>query len=278
MFLPILVLALTSCSFSGEQGQSSLIPKNSVVVTTSPSIAIAPCQTLRIDSFTAVNSFTAGGKTYKLLGVDPEKIADQKEEKELYAFLKQKGFCIKEDPAFAGRDLVYLFTSENGLINGEVVRRGLATAGKTGDYIYKEYLANLEKEAQANKAGIWKDEKRVAAAQAQGGKIAEDSSSFPLVFPQDAALHAGETVTLRMTIGSTGQGPAAFYLNSEKDYTSEANVPALIALPATTAVKGLVARAPSLVGKSVDITGRIEVKSGKAQIIIAKEGDLIINE
>ena len=271
---PALMLLLSGC-VNGEQAQSSLVPKNSVVVTTSPAVAIAPCQPISIEAFTSVNSFTAAGKTYKLLGVDPEKMTDTKAEKDLYAFLKQKGFCMKEDPAFTGRNLVYLFTSENGLINGDIVRRGLATASKTGDYIYKEYLQNLEKEAQTNKEGIWKDEKRLASAKEQGNKPAEDTSAFPLVFPQDAAQHAGETVTLRMTIGSTGQGPNAFYLNSEKDYTNEANVPALVKLPASEETKALVARAPSLVGKSVDVTGRIEVLGGRAQMVVAKDSDVL---
>lgn len=276
LVLPLLTLFFTGCS--SDQGQSSLAPKNSVVVTTSPSIAIAPCQPVRIDEFTSVNSFTAGGKTYKLLGVEPEKITDTKQEKDLYAFLKQKGFCTKEDPSFTGRDLVYLFTSENGLINGEVIRRGLATAGRTGDYIYKEYLANLEKEAQSNKVGIWSDPARLAAAQKQGNGVAEDSSSYPLVFAQDAAQHAGETVTLRMTVGSIGNSPTALYLNSEKDYTSEANVPAIVKLPATDVTKSLVPKAASLVGKNVDITGRVEVLSGRAQLIIAKDTDVALQD
>lgn len=222
-----------------------------------------------------MNSFTAAGKTYHLLGVDTSKGALEKDMKDMATSLKQRGFCIKEDPAFTGRNLVYLFSAENGLLNGDVIRHGLATAGNTGDYIYKEYFKNLEKEAQANKDGIWKDAKTLAAAQAQGNKVAEDTSSYALVFPQDAAQHAGETVTLRMTIGSTGQNDTTLYLNSEKDYTSEANVPAIISLPAKADLKDLVSRAPALVGKSVDITGKVEVQNGRAQIVISKASDIL---
>lgn len=274
----LLLLPLLTGCMSGESGESSLIPKSSVVVTTSPSIAIAPCQNVKIDTVPTVNSFTAAGKTYHLLGVDVAKEATDKDVKDMETSLKQRGFCIKEDPAFTGRDLVYLFSAENGLLNGDVIRRGLATAGNTGDYIYKEYFKNLEKEAQANKDGVWKDEKKLAAALAQGNTVAEDTSSYALVFPQDAAQHAGETVTLRMTIGSTGQNATTLYLNSEKDYTSEANVPAVISLPAKTDLKDLVNRAPSLVGKSVDITGRIDVLNGRAQIVVAKNSDVTIKE
>lgn len=272
LLLPLASLLLTGC-FSGEQGQSSLVPRNSVVVTTSPAVAIAPCQPVRIDAFTAANSFTSGGKTYNLLGIATEDITSE-EEKDLFAYLQQKGFCIKEDPAFAGRDLVYLFTSENGLINGDIIRRGLGTVSQTGDYIYKEYLLNLQEEAQANGLGIWKDADRVAQAQAQDNTPQEDTSSYQLIFPQDAGQYDGETVTLRMTVGSIGRSESAIYINSEADYTSEANVPALIQLPTTAATASLEALADTLQGKSVDITGQIDVTNGRAQILLKSAQDL----
>lgn len=272
-------LLLTSC-FSGPQGQSSLIPKNSVVVTTSPSIAIAPCQTLSIDAFTAPDTFSSGKKPYTLLGVRPESTGDTKQEQDLYTFLKQKGFCTKQDPSIDDERSVYLFTSENGLINGEVIRRGLATADRNGDYIYKEYLINLEKEAQANAVGIWKDPARVAAAKnaPQDSRVAEDSSSYVLIFPQDAAQHHGDTVTLRMTVGSTGKSNTALYLNSEADYTSEANVAVLLASPTSAEGRALEKRMNTLEGKTVDATGRITVTSGRAQMQISRDADVIVNE
>jgi len=246
-----------------------------VVVTTSPSIAIAPCETVRVDRFTATNTFESAGKTYTLLGVEAQTMASDKEREDFFAFLKQKAFCIKEDPAFRGRNLVYLFTSENGLMNGEVLRRGLGQATRAGDYIYKEYLINLEEEAQTNKLGIWSNPERLAAAK-KNPPLAEDSSSFPLVFPDAAAQHAGETVTMRFRVGSIGKTAEALYLNSEEDYTSEANVPVVVTLPASKETEPLVTRAESLRGATVDATGKVEMVGGRAQVAVTKNDDLQI--
>jgi len=272
----LVTVILTSCSI-GENGQSSLIPKNSVVVTTSPSIAIAPCSSIRVDKFLTTNSFASEGKTYTLLGVNAEPIANEKEKEDFFAFLKQKGFCIKEDPSYRDQNLVYLFTSENGLINGEVLRRGLGTAVTKGDFIYKEYLQNLEEEARANKAGIWSNPDRLAAAPAKPS-IAEDSSSYPLVFPESAAQHAGETITLRLRVGSIGESTSALYLNSEKDYTSEANVPVVISFPATAETKALTTRAKGLEGKTIDATGTVQVLGGRAQVLVTEDANLTVME
>lgn len=180
----------------------------------------------------------------------------------------KKIFCLKADPAVEDKTTVYAFSPENTLINSELLRNGLAGAKKDVSFIYKEYFASLSEEAKTNKLGIY------AAAPVQprdDSKIVERDvvKTYPEITPDQAKVRVGQMVTIKMPVGSVGEGATAVYFNSEKDYTSPSNVAGIILLPAKNSIlDNLVHTSKNYEGRTIKLTGKVTMTDGKPQILI----------
>lgn len=295
------LLTLVVMSSCGSELQSNLtgdqvIPKKSLQVTSSPAVSVSSCKPVVITSFKNVRDFMVGPVSYSLLGVE---FFDSRPVPPAYiASLQKDAFCIKEDPGVDDGQFVYLMNADNELLNGKIIQDGFAKATKDIDYVYKSYFQNLQQEADTNNAGYWNPDfkvERTTPATNQNTEVlvtidgitdlsnltekpaeapkseTEPTKAYSVILPQQAKSNVGATVVLRMKVNSIGQGKNVFYMNSDKDYKSTANVTGVIALPAKDlTLQDVVKADKNLVGKYVEMTGTIRNIDGKVQLIVTE--------
>lgn len=264
-----LTAVLSGCGSSSNQDlQASLMPKSSIGVSSKPAESLGSCTPVTEVSFVSPSKIKTKDGEFTLLGLyDTEefnsKQAALKPKLDEYA---KKIFCLKQDPAVEDKALVYAFSPENTLINSELLRNGLAGAKKDVNFIYKDYFLSLSEEAKTNKLGIYGE---APARPRDDAKVVMSNTTYPEVTPAEAKLREGQTVTVKMQVGSVGQGSTALYFNSEKDYTSAANMAGVIQLPAKNSIlDNLVRTARNYEGRTVKVTGKVVLTDGKPQIIL----------
>jgi micrococcal nuclease len=108
-----------------------------------------------------------GGERVRLVGVDAPELGDPDPRQARLArdaaeharkLVERRHVFLELDPRQRdrhGRTLAYVFTADGRLLNGELVRVGLARAYARSGYLRRGEFQRLEREARAAGLGIW---------------------------------------------------------------------------------------------------------------------------
>lgn len=97
----------------------------------------------------------------------------------------------------------------------------------------------------------------------------------------DAVNHAGKTVTVQFKVQATGSSGARFFLNSEANFRDDKNFTVVIdrnMLDQLAAAKKIEDPKSYFLGKTLKVTGKVEIFQNKAQIKLDAPGSLSVVE
>lgn len=252
----MLFLCSSLIVFSGCTENTVLVPKSNVQIASTDAIP-SHCTSIQTLHFTKNNQYMIGGEQFTLLGVAPDQNA------ELSPYIKNlsnANLCTTNDPYVPDSSLVYLYTEDGTFVNEQLIRIGLAKAYRDRQYTHKDYFTKLEDEAKFNGVGIWKDQKKN-----------QTTNTIPkFIEANEARLHIGEQVFLRMVVASLGKTSRAAYFNALKNSKDNPdNVAGVILLPTSEEMQKIVYNAGDYYGQTVLLQGTLSLYKNQPQIILS---------
>lgn len=217
----------------------------------------------------------------RLIGVDTPEIVDVREDvqwfgreasKKLKSMIGGKDVCLKRDKDKTidrdkyNRLLRYVWINDV-FVNRELIREGYAFAYTAYPFQYLDDFRAQERAARKSHAGLWNVEKQKTWQREKKRNLAllKTCGIDGTICPWDAKGFTGKRRTVRFFVKKAHDAGDRVFLNSENNYRDERNFTAMIIK--TPRMHGLDIE-DMFWGKTVDVTGRVELYEGRMEIVV----------
>ncbi|MBI4688026.1 MAG: thermonuclease family protein [Nitrospirae bacterium] len=226
----------------------------------------------------------------RLIGIDTPETVDPREDvqwfgreasKKLKEWISDKKVCLKKDIDETkdtdkyGRLLRYVWR-DKFFVNAELVKQGYAFAYTAYPFQYMEDFRRYEKQARGNNRGLWDKTKQEAwEKEVEKNKLlVKTCGQDKTICPDDARKHIGKYKTVRFYAAKSYDSGNAVFLNSKNDFKDADNFTAVI----FKEDKRKFSKDPAdyYWGKTIDVSGKISEKEGRAEIILQRQSQIKI--
>lgn len=237
------------------------------------------------------------GTRVRLIGVDTPEMLDPKKDvqwfakeasKKLKEWIEGETVCLKQDRDKTQnvdkyeRLLRYIWKkhpkeqTQNFFVNAELIKQGYGFAYTRYPFQYMEDFRRYEREARENNRGLWNGkEQKIWEREIEKNKaFAKTCGKIKTICPEDAINHISQYKTVRFFVKKSYDSGKAVFLNSKNNFEERDNFTAVI----FEKDKNNFPPQPADVylGKTVEVTGRIEEYEGRAEIILKNSSQIKI--
>lgn len=219
------------------------------------------------------------GERVRLIGIDTPETVDSRVDVEwfgreasvkLKSLIDGKRVCLKRDRTSNkdkyNRLLRYVWVDDI-FINKELILQGYAFAYIEYPFQYLEDFRRRQRIARQKGLGLWNKEKQLKWQRAKRKNLAllKTCGKEGTICPWNARDFIGQQKIVRFFVRKAYDAGDRVFLNSERDYKLERNFTIMILESSETEGIDI---ADMFWGKTVDVTGKIKLYKGRAEIIV----------